>query len=159
MYDPNMRMLRPSRRKLRPGDVFALKPGECYLFGRVIYTDMPVGPMGPGSNLIYIYDARANTETPALAALVTNRLLIPPQIINRLPWSRGYLMTVHHADLQPGDVLLDHCFFDPARRRHVGLDGKPRDADFEPCGSWGLNSFASLDDTISQALGIPLAPD
>jgi hypothetical protein len=93
-------------------------------------------PDGARLHLIYLYDARANTETPDLAALVTNRLLIPPQIINRLPWSRGYLMTVHHADLQPGDVLLDHCFFDPARRRHVGLDGKPRDADFEPCGSW-----------------------
>ena len=72
-----------------------------------------------GARLIYLYDARANTETPDLSALVTDRLLIPPQIINRLPWSRGYLMTVHHADLQPGDVLLDHCFFDSARRRHT----------------------------------------
>jgi hypothetical protein len=29
----------------------------------------------------------------------------------------------------------------------------------EPCGQLGLHSFRTIDDAVSEALGIPLAPD
>ena len=57
MGEPNMARLTPSRKRLQPGDIFAMHfPTHGYVFGRVIFAALPAGPMGPGSNLIYVYD-------------------------------------------------------------------------------------------------------
>jgi Immunity protein 26 len=64
--DPNLRILKPSRPKLQPGDVFTFSPApERFLFGRVILADLPKrrAPM-PTANLIYIYSVERPTPTP-----------------------------------------------------------------------------------------------
>jgi hypothetical protein len=93
----NLRVLKRSRPKLQVGDVFALSPApDRFLFGRVILTDLPRGqtPM-PTANLIYVYAAEARAPMPVpLASLVPASLLLPPQFINRMPWTKGYFQNV-----------------------------------------------------------------
>jgi Immunity protein 26 len=162
MSGPNMSILNPSRKKMHPGDTFVMHYDKVgYLFGRVILVDLPAerAPM-PGANLIYIYRERSQSPDPTGLALKKEALLIPPTFINRLPWSRGYFETVGHAPLAEDDVWGRHCFEDHMTRTRVeyrDLDGNRLEKPFEPCGTWGLHSFASLDDVISEVLGIPLA--
>lgn len=163
--DANLEMLTPSRKRLNVGDVFALKPkGHPYYFGRVIRLDA-IGLAG-GAILIYIYNAKSD-DKGSIPVLDKRHLLIAPTMINRLPWSRGYFETVANLPLSDEDILHPHCFEDDWR--HVLFPGSPiiyRDeygnrlpGRTEPCGIYGLGSFRTVDDDVSEALGIPLAPD
>src|SRR6266511_3953562 len=96
MASTNLRVLSPSRKKLRVGDIFAMQlPDERCLFGRVILVDLPIekAPM-PTSNLLYIYKDLFDTKTPDIGRLVPDRLLIPPVFTNRLGWAKGVFETI-----------------------------------------------------------------
>ena len=133
-------------------------PDGRYLFGRVISTVAMWGPSA-SANLIYVFKVRSNAKTaPDSSELRANRLLIAPLIINRLPWSRGYFETIAIQPLVEGDVLKQHCF----RSSYGGYDdeqSRELSTPSEPCGVWGLHSYRTIDDEISDALGIPRAPD
>lgn len=153
----NLQLLRPSRRRLRAGDVFAMLPSDgLYLFGRVIFDDLPIdrAPMS-AANLVYVYRHRSSTKEPDREALDPEDLLLPPLFINRLPWSKGYLETVAHWPLGPGDVRSRHCFLSAGRGVYVDENGDVLAGPIEPVGDWGLHGYDSFDKSISAALGIP----
>lgn len=154
----NLAVLTPSRKKVHPGDVFIMLPpdGE-YVFGRVIRTDAVV--LAPGAILIYIYRHRsAGKGMPAREALTPGDLLVPPKLTNRLPWSRGYFETLANMPLLAGDVLKQHCFERIGFGYCVDEYGRRLPRCSEPTGVFGLDSYRTIDDAVSDALGIPRAP-
>ena len=156
--EAKFRVLRPSRKKPVPGDIFALQLANGdYYFGRVILADLPRdrAPM-PGAYLAYIYRERFVTKQPAMAALRRDALLIPPFFINRMPWTRGYFETVAHQDLTPDDLVSQHCFRD-FTGTYFDETGAPLEGAVEPCGEWGLASYRAIDNEVSDKLGIPRA--
>ena len=56
-----------------------------------------------------------------------------------------------------GEAFDLHCFVDD---RGIFYDeyGNKLSRRREPCGEYGLDSYLTIDDRISTALGIPLAP-
>jgi hypothetical protein len=157
----NLRILESSRRAPKEGDIFALRPrDDVYLFGRVVSTKAKAGEAMPNAILIYIYRHQEVRITPPNnRELAPDRLLIPPLMTNRLPWSRGYFQTVDHWQATPADVLARHCFFDFLRGVCFDEFAVRLARCIEPCGQLGLHSFRTIDDAVSEALGIPLAPD
>jgi hypothetical protein len=154
----NMRVLTPSRKRLNPGDVFVLQPDERYLFGRVIGTNTAVGPM-TGCILTYIYRVRsASMQIPPRPDLSPDKLLIPPIMTNRLPWSRGYFETIAHVPLEAGDVLTQHCFRSSGGKYYDEANNE-LPGPIEPVGVRGLHSYRTIDDAVSDALGIARVPD
>lgn len=155
----NLAPLRTSRARPRPGDVFVMRPkGGFYLFGRVIATDVTIDEILTGCILIYVYRTRAQDKTP-VPRLSPGDLLAPPMITNALPWRRGYFETVERGILPGAELLPRHCFWDGLARRHVDDTGEavaPPSAG-EPVGEWALQSYRTIDDEISRALGLPLA--
>lgn len=115
--------------------------------------------MPGGSILVYIYDYSADTPVPDVSQMCLDRLLIPPCFINRMAWTRGYFLNVDCRELAESDLPKQHCFlnytYDPPRL--VDLHGAPVLERTEPVGHFALNSYASLDDELSDALGIPRA--
>jgi Immunity protein 26 len=115
----NLRILKRSRPRLRPGDIIVMSPSDGrFLFGRVILADLPSGqaPM-PTANLIYIYAVESGAPTPApLLSLAPTDLMLPPQFINRMPWTEGCFQNVAYEPLQQGDLLQQHCFWDSVRK-------------------------------------------
>lgn len=158
--ETNLVALRPSRKRPRDGDVFALSPRPgVFLFGRVVSTGAMAGSALTGLNLIYIYDIqRSSPNPPQDSDLVPSRLLVPPIMTNRLPWSRGYFETVDHRDVHSSPLLTVHCFRD-LRGRYFDERGNELTAPIEPVGERGVHSFRTIDDLVSDALGIPRAPD
>lgn len=154
---PNLRVLRPSRERLAPGDVFALSPQkDRYLFGRVVRTDAIC--LGPGAILIYLYRAESPTTTPP-AVLSHEELLTPPILINRLPWSRGYFETIENRPASD-DVYPRHCFRDSRGRFFDEFRNELKEPSRGvPVGDAGLHSLRTVDDIVSKTLGIPLALD
>ena len=155
----NMRKLRKAGRKPTAGDVFAVGlPTDDFVFGRVIAGPLPLerAPM-PGAYLVYVYRHRSKTPEPDLAKLRPDDLLLAPRFINQLGWTKGYFLPVACGAIEEGDRLPQHCFrswsgdfLDENGRKVPGPSG--------PCGFWGLGNHRTLDNEISEALGIPLAP-
>lgn len=156
---PNLRVLRPSRKAPQPGDIFTLSPrAGSYLFGRVISTDAAAGPM-TGLILIYIFRGESRTpELPSHEHLSPDRLLVEPIMTNRLPWSRGYFETVGNRQLRANDRLPSHSFRD-LRGRYYDEHDNELERPAEPVGQHGVHSFRTIDDLVSDALGIPRAPE
>jgi Immunity protein 26 len=159
----NIRIIAPSRARPKAGDLFAIRPDELgYLFGRVIDPDTPRFGFPKPVILTYLYAPLFPTmEVPPRAALRPDALLIPPFGINRLPWSRGYFHVVDHWPLTDTDVLPRHIFMSTLFGKHVFLDedGHPVTDPGYPVGPWALRSYRTVDDDISEALGIPQVPD
>jgi Immunity protein 26 len=134
-------------------------PSAEYLFGRVILADPPRGqaPM-PCAYLIYVYRHRGLTKTVEWSSLRADDLLLPPVWINRMPWTKGFFEHQHNAPLEPGDLLNPHCFH-RWTGDYVDERGRKLSGPVEPCGDWALSSYRWLDDHVSEALGIPQAPD
>lgn len=154
----NLRILRPSRKRIRPGDVFALQPREqTYLLGRIISTEARIGPM-QDVVLLYVYRTRF-TSMPDAQRFPHDDLLVSPIMTNRLPWTRGYFENVGHWDLDSADVLDQHCFQDAERGMYFDEFSNELPGPIEPVGDWGLHSYRTIDDEVSSALGIPLAPE
>ena len=155
----NLQVLKPSRIKPKQGDVFARHIRDQYLFGRVISTEAMAGWSMPGAILIYIFRiAQRSLTAPSPEATRPENLIIAPAMINRLPWSRGYFQTVERRLLVDGDVLGQHCFRSSSGR-YFDEHATELPSVVEPCGNWGLHSFRTIDDELSGALGISLAPE
>jgi hypothetical protein len=152
----NLEILKKSRRPPKVGDVFTFRIGDRWRFGRVIRTD--AHPLRDyDANLFYIYRT-ARPEPSPTPDLRRDDLLLPPMMTNRLPWSRGYFEVLENRQLTSDDVFPQHCF---TRQHRVYVDEyrNPLAARHEPCGDFVLHSYRTIDDAISEALGIPLVPD
>lgn len=150
----NLVRIKSDRRPPSRGDVFAMQvPGGKFRFGRVIHAAHPHGPM-PGASLVYIHRWSGQTTEPVYAELRREDLVIPPVWINRLPWTKGYFLTVGNQALTDELVLPRHCFRSGSGR-YFDDHGRPLEGGAEPCGQWGLASYWTLDNLVSDALGIP----
>jgi len=157
----NLQVLKRSNRPPQPGDVFAMKlPTGKYLFGTVLLADVPRdrAPM-PGANLLYIYERQSDTRQPDYADLQPNRLLLAPLWTNRLAWTKGYFETVSNRALSRSDLVKQHCFYRAATEKFVDETGAVLERRSDPCGQWGLVSYRWIDDHVSDAVGIPRAPE
>ena len=158
----NLAVLKKTRKSPEAGDVFVMLPPDgLFLYGRVIAINASVGQM-KDCILIYVYRARSK-EKAAVPELLRGQLLVPPIMTNKRPWTMGYFETLQKRELGPMDRLPQHCFFSSP---FLGRAGQYFDeysnrlpGPIEPVGEWGLGSFRTIDDEISKALGIPLAPE
>ncbi len=152
----NMRILKKTRKSPQVGDYFVLQIVEGkYHWGRVIKKDV-VGGGYPNSILVYIYNV-CTQEKSLVPELIKEDLLIPPKVTNELPWKKGYFEMVGNGELKEGDKFDFHCFYDVVFDCYMDENGERILKRIEPCGSYGLASFSSIDDELSQALEIPLA--
>ena len=156
-----MRVLRPSREKREPGDVFVYQmPDELYRFGRLIARGVAVGGFEPSpiQHLVYFYrgESSSKSDLPNLQQL---NLLVPPLVVNQKPWTLGYFERVARLPISSGESLASHCFRDSLRGRFFDEHGHQLDRSVEPCGEWALQSYRTVDDALSAALGFEPVPD
>jgi len=154
---PNMVILKPSRERRIPGDVFTYHiPAIGWLFGRIIRTD---AKMFDKSTFLLIYAYKPVSKDPSVVpTLRRDDLLIPPEIIGSSPWTMGYFKRIRREPLKPTDVLPRHCFYN----RSVGRYYNEYDKEVKrskPFAIHGLLGYRSFDNAVSEALGIPLAAD
>ncbi len=150
----NLEVLKKPRKKPKKGDVFVfqhnLEPNGRYRFGKVIRTDASIGGFA-NTNLIYIYNTWSETTT-VIPKLNKNELLVPPLATNNLPWSRGYFETIGSGILADDDVLAVHCFEDYLTKSFFDDNGATLSRPVEPIGEYGLQSFLTISDMVTEAL-------
>jgi len=149
----NLAILSPSRRTPKAGDIFVARPPDGrYLFGRVVTSEAIIGPI-KRCVLVYIHAARAQEKRP-VPILRASELLVPPLLTNLLPWSRGFFEFVENRPIVLGERLRKHSFVDSSGR-YFDEFGHRLPGPTGPVGNWGLHSYQTIDDAISDALGLP----
>ena len=155
----NLQVFDPPRTKPEVGDLFAMQlADQGYLFGRVIsLTAVWTKAIAAGpAVLIYIYDARRpSADLRVVEDLTPDRLLVAPIMTNRQPWVKGYFRKIANSSLGNDDVLSRHVFYSVPRRRYYDDAGNEVVPGSEPIGVYGLHSFRTIDDLVSDAVGIP----
>lgn len=153
----NLAVLKKSRTSPSTGDIFVMLPPDgLFLYGRVIATDAKIGPLSD-CLLIYVYRQRSKKKEE-IPELLRGQRLTPPMMTNKLPWTKGYFEALEHRELGPMDRLPKHCFVD-TRGWYFDEYNNRLSAPVAPVGERGLQSFRTIDDQISKALGIELAVD
>ncbi len=154
----NMKVLKKTKQKPMLGDIFSFQilDGKFH-WGRVVSLTAKVGGFD-NCVLIYIYKTQteSNDEVPTLT---TSDLLLPPIATNELPWKKGYFKLVDNIELKIDDLLPVHCFKSVLRGTYFDDKGNQLDKAYEPCGINGLDSYRTIDDKVSEAIGLELAPD
>ena len=153
----NLKILKPSRKPVTPGDIFVFQLLEDrYHYGRVIKVEESGGPIDTGFLLLYCYNATSPVKEQ-IPSLNRDDLIIPPEhtIRKERGWIKGYFETIAHVDLTPDDILPIHCFWSFCNGIYCDEYGNPLPERIEPCGLYGVGSFASIDDKISKRLGLP----
>lgn len=144
-----------TRATMRAGDIFAFQlccEAGLYRYGRIIFTDVTFGAFDK-SILVYTF-SHISKNIHDLPSLKARNFLLPPIVINRLPWSRGYFVNVERRELGDREVLDEHVFSDP-RGWFFDLSGKrvaaPSRSD--NVGHFGLHSYSSFALVLYNTLG------
>lgn len=157
MRGMNLQVIDPSRKRILQGDVFVMKVSENqYIFGRVIRSGSEV-KLIEGAMLVYIYGT-VFSDKNVVPFLDKENLLVPPLLIARTPWSKGYFVTVEHKPLNEQDILPVHCFEGSSRPpRYFNEFGFQLPFRVDPCGHLALTLLGGINDCVCEALGIPVA--
>jgi len=151
----NMKVLKPSRKPVQPGDIFVYQiQDDCYHYGRVIKVEDTGGPIHGGFILLYFYKATSPVKEQ-IPMLHRDDLLLPPIISDRYLWLKGYFVTLMNQALASDDILPKHCFWDFAKRVYCDDLGNQLPERNEPCGEYGFTGYKVIDNEISDALGVP----
>lgn len=158
-------VLKRSRHDPQPGDLFLMNLlGSRWLLGRVIANDCRSDPFSDyDAVLLYIYDMKVN-DPDSIRTPLRPKLLIPPDVTNRLGWTRGVFLHLRNEPLQASERLSRHVFRDsemlPIERQNYDEYGKYTHGPLpgELSARCGLSSYPGIEESISQALGIAEKP-
>lgn len=142
----------PSRKRLREGDVFLLQPlpGVFYC-GKIIRLRVESRDgFVNGMNLIYIYNRRS-PDRSLPDDLDAAPLLIPPVVVNRLPWSRGYFETIGNLPVTRRERELSFGFRDFLHKRFVDVSGAPLAGEPACWTDYGLAGYALVGELVHRA--------
>lgn len=142
-----------SRKPPKEGDIFLVQPfPQVYYYGKVIRTHIKsADSCVRGMNLIFLYDKRAEDRSVP-DELGDRDFLIPPAIINRLPWSRGYFETVGNAPVTEQERNRSYGFWSFQKKRFVNVWGVPLAYKPQCWSDYGLASYALVGEKIQAAL-------
>jgi hypothetical protein len=157
LYSINMEYLKRSTKKPQPGDIFVFKNKHAgYMFGMVV-TDKAKGGGFDDTILVYIYNNVQKNRDP-MPELKPENLIIPPIHINQLGWTDGFFITIGNKEIKKEDLLSQNCFYSYTTKKYYDEYGNLLKKRYDPCGVYGLANHRHIDDQVSKALGVPLAP-
>ncbi len=159
----NLVSLKKSRKRPEVGDGFVFQliiEPEKFRFGMVVSTTMKIVSF-ENVTMVYIYDHLGNKKDD-YPKFATKKLLIPPQAINALGWSRGFFETVARLDLEihPEYKFSQHHFASFVRPGlyYDEFDNEIKNP-IEPIGAHGLGNHRTIEDDVCHKLGYPCSED
>lgn len=134
-----------SRERPKEGSIFLVQPFfNVYYYGKVIQTHIQ-------SRDSCVYDKCA-TDQSIPEDLNDAGFLIPPVIINRLPWSRGYFETIKNARVTEREKSMSYGFWSFQKKMFVDVEGMPLTYKPQCWSDYGLASYAVVGEKIQIAL-------
>ena len=135
--------MKPSRKKLRDGDIFVLQPKkDSYMFGKIIRAKLNMeNAVGMnGGTIVHIYKGIYNSYEE-IPDLTSQKLLLPPQIIINNAWTRGFFMNVGNSEITDEDIPQSYGFYHDFWNKSFDIDGHELAGKPEVCGSLSISNY------------------
>ncbi|MFF2158118.1 immunity 26/phosphotriesterase HocA family protein [Paenibacillus chitinolyticus] len=148
-----LRVLKRTRKNPQDGDIFVMEPKEnLFYFGKVINDSVESkNPFFKGWYLVYLYNTPSDTkEIPD--NLDPNNLLIPPMVINKQGWLKGYFETIGSEIVTDEEKSIDFGFWDMTREKFYSLSGEVLKKKPEIFTGYGLISYGGIGRGIHRLL-------
>ncbi|MCC5619692.1 hypothetical protein LC605_32640 [Nostoc sp. CHAB 5836] len=154
----NLMIIRKTRHKPANGDLFAGNIlGKRWILGRVIESNFT----RVGSDrcvLLYIYSRKF--DNPFDVSFPIEPLLILPPILmtSNMMWTMGYFFYIQNKKITNDEIIGRHIFKSMSINKYVNECGQKMEEPGagELVGEDAFYGWASLDDEISRALGVPV---
>ncbi|MCC5619691.1 hypothetical protein LC605_32635 [Nostoc sp. CHAB 5836] len=159
--DTNLMVIKKTKYMPVVGDLFAGNVlGKQWIIGRVIKNGFS-SATAKHCHLIYIYKTNEIVNPFDVEFPIKINLLFPPFLmLSNMMWTKGYFIHIKNHPLLDGEFLLRHIFESSMIHKYVDECGDPTS---EPksddvVGRYSFQGWSSLDDKISNALGVPTHP-
>lgn len=141
-------VMKKSRKTPCEGDVFCIQPLKgIFYFGKVIKSNIE-NPDIHGHTLIFIYDIYSSDKN-TMFNFENKELLIPPIIVNKQPWIKGYFETLYNTSVLEYEKKLDYGFLNVLKniikeeKEYLDINGNimehvPQYYDMYALGSYGI---------------------
>jgi hypothetical protein len=139
----------PGKRTTRTtqvGDVFKIQFPNVTYYGRVMMTNVAFGGFKDGCTKIHVYKP---TDRSDLKEIVRSGLLIPPQFINNLGFSRGYFQCVGNVPIDANDNDDGFVYID-SRKWYFDQYGNRTKSHSDKIGVYGLGNYLTVEDVLLQ---------
>ena len=145
--------MKRSNKEPEIGDIFIIQPEkELYYYGKVIQTKInSINVFYKGMYLIYIYDKWTRGKKSDIN-LDSIPLLIPPMIVNKRPWTMGYIETIKKSYVSDYDLSIDYGFWDVLRNKHYDIKDNILLYAPEYSGIYGLSSYGAIAKEVHRAI-------
>lgn len=147
----NLIQMKKSRRTPSAGDLFVLQPQEgIYLLGKVIRAkwDIPDDFLR-GSYVVHLYRKKLNTfDGVESIDLTAEDLLLPPQIINQLAWTKGYFMTVGNKPVNSQELPESYGFYHDFWNLYFDINGIEQTRKPVICGNFAMGNHLTIEDKM-----------
>lgn len=130
-----------------------MEPKEnLFYFGKVINAHVESkNPFFSGWYLVYLYNIPSGTkEIPS--SLDPNHLLIPPMVINKQGWLKGYFETIGSEGVTEEEKSIDYGFWDFTREKFYSLSGEVLKNNPKIFTGYGLISYGGIGRCIHRLL-------
>lgn len=145
------KQMKKTRKKLINGDIFVVKIEEQkFLVGQVVISELKSSSeLLHGATVVHIFNKVIN-NLEEIPHFETKDLIIPPQIINKLGWARGYFLTVENRSLN--EELNDDYGFKRFENSYFDAFGKALAKEPKICGTYALGNYLTIEDKINYIL-------
>ncbi len=151
-----LNVIKRSRTNPITGDIFLLKPRtNRYFIGKVLVGNIEaVGNNGFTNNkiLIAIYGGYSEDMERKSFNINPSKLLIPPQIVDRSYWTRGYFFNITNEELSDDDINMDIGFYDIGKSRYVSAEGNLLLEEPSVLGTYGLATITGIASQIGKEI-------
>lgn len=140
------------RKRIYPeiGDIFRINPkGELFFYGIVVNNHIN-NNNGEDLLLVFIFKEGVNIKESISNGVKNDYLLLPPQIVGKEYWSRGYFYNIDHYDRRLS--IDDYGFYRIGEGKFVDEYGKEITTKPYMLGTYGVSTIYGIAMEINKEL-------
>ena len=140
------------RKRIYPeiGDIFEVNPiGDIFYYGLVVNNHIN-NINGEDLLLILIFKKGVDLKESISRGISCDELLIPPQIVGKEYWTRGYFYNTEHYS---GQLKVDSCgFYSIGKGKYYDEYGNEMESEPQLLGTYGVATIRGIAGKINQEL-------
>ena len=140
------------RKRIYPeiGDVFQVNPTGNIFFNGVVINNHISNINGDDLIVVLIFKEHVDISVALRNGVVAEDLLIPPEIVTKAYWSRGYFYNISHVD--NADMVNGYGFYSIGKRKFFDEYGNEIFSEPRMLGTYGVATLSGVASKITKEL-------
>lgn len=148
--DYQLQIIKRKRNYPEIGNIFKINPRDDIYFYGVVLNNHINNINGEDLLLILLFKQNVNIYESISSGVKEDELLIPPQIVGKEYWARGFFYNIDHYDKMP--KVEDYGFYSVGKGKIFDEYGKEITNQPELLGTYGVATISGIARKINQEL-------